>query len=384
MIKSYEGIRVSGMSLVVPVREINIYDEAQYYGGSTKKVDRIRKMAGFWKRRVVDEDVTATDLGVQAAENLIAGTGVDRATIQALVFVVQQPDYGGPVTSYSMHHRLGLSEDCFVTDIVQGCAGWCLGLYTAFQMVASGTVRRVLLVATDTPAKGLRPDDRVNAPLFGDAGCATMVEADESAGRTVFNIETVSAGFEAIIGPSAGRRMNFDIRKPEDVEVLTREIPTKRGGISRLCENYMDGGAVFEFTMSRVPKNLNALMAANGTAPGDYDLLCLHQANKQIVQTVGAGAGFNPEKVPYAAFETFGNNTMCSIPSTILLAMRESIRSGTARLLCSGFGNGLVVCSVDLSLGRLSSADIKAYVMPTDHKTNAQWIDYWQNKIANT
>ena len=384
MIKSFEKIRVSGMNLVIPAREINIYDEAEYYGGSQKKVDRIRKMAGFWKRRVVDEDVTATDLGVQAAENLITGTGIDRSSIQALVFVVQQPDYGGPVTSYSMHHRLGLSPDCFVTDIVQGCAGWCLGLFTAFQMVASGTFDRVLVVTADTPAKGLRPDDRVNAPLFGDAGCATLVEADASAGKTSFNVETVSAGFEAIIGPAAGRRMNFDIRKPEDVELLTREIPTKRGGIGRLCENYMDGGAVFEFTMSCVPPNLKALMAANGTAPCDYDLLCLHQANKQIVQTVGTGAGFDLEKVPYVAFETFGNNTMCSIPSTILLSMRESIRNGSARLLCSGFGNGLVVCSVDLPLGHLASADVNEYVKPADHRTNAQWIDYWQNKIANT
>lgn len=384
MIKSFEGIRVSGMSLVIPAREINIYDEAEYYGGSQKKVDRIRKMAGFWKRRVVDEDVTATDLGVQAAENLITGTGIDRSSIHALVFVVQQPDYGGPVTSYSMHHRLGLSPDCFVTDIVQGCAGWCLGLFTAFQMVASGTFDRVLVVAADTPAKGLRPDDRVNAPLFGDAGCATLVEADASAGRTSFNVETVSAGFEAIIGPAAGRRMNFDIRKPEDVELLTREIPTKRGGIGRLCESYMDGGAVFEFTMSRVPANLKALMTANGTAPDDYGQLCLHQANKQIVQTVGAGAGFALEKTPYAAFETFGNNTMCSIPSTILLTAREAILGGGTRLLCSGFGNGLVVCSVDLQLGHLASADIREYVRPADHRTNAQWIEYWQTKIANT
>ena len=384
MIKSFERIRVSGMNLVIPAREINIYDEAEYYGGSQKKVDRIRKMAGFWKRRVVDEDVTATDLGVQAAENLITGTGIDRSSIQALVFVVQQPDYGGPVTSYSMHHRLGLSSDCFVTDIVQGCAGWCLGLFTAFQMVASGTFDRVLVVAADTPAKGLRPDDRVNAPLFGDAGCATLVEADASAGRTSFSVETVSAGFEAIIGPAAGRRMNFDIRKPEDVELLTREIQTKRGGIGRLCESYMDGGAVFEFTMSRVPANLKALMAANGTSPDDYGQLCLHQANKQIVQTVGAGAGFALEKVPYTAFETFGNNTMCSIPSTILVTLGEAVRSDGVRLLCSGFGNGLVVCSVDLQLGHLASADIREYVRPADHRTNAQWIEYWQEKIANT
>ena len=107
-------------------------------------------MAGFWKRRVADSDVTAADLGVQAAENLIASMGLEKSKIEAMVFVVQQPDYHGLCTSYSVHHRLGLSKDCYVTDVVQGCVGWCFGLLTAFQMVASGAYKSVLLINGDT------------------------------------------------------------------------------------------------------------------------------------------------------------------------------------------------------------------------------------------
>lgn len=385
MIKKFRNIKVSGVSLVLPQKEISIYDELEYYGNSEKKAERAHKMAGFWKRRIADEDVTAADLGVQAAENLIASMQLDKAKIEAMLLVIQQPDYGGPCTSYSVHNRLGLSKDCYVTDIVQGCVGWCFGLLTAFQMVASGAYKSVLLINGDTPAKGLKVSDRINAPLFGDAGLATLVEYAEGAPETVFNLETVSEGFEAIIGPAAGARCHFDIRDPEDVRQLTEGFETANGRTACLAENYMDGAAVFEFSTQKAPANIKALMAEMGTTTDSYDFLALHQANKQIVQTVGGNAGFPLEKVPFSGFENFGNNTMCSIPATLLQERGEVLKNGgSVHTLACGFGNGLVVCSIDMKLEGLKCAEMKSYVKAADHKTCAEWRAYWREKFIRT
>ena len=385
MIKKFRNIKVSGMSLVLPSNEISIYDELQYYGNSEKKAERAHKMAGFWKRRVADPDVTATDLGVQAAENLIASMQLDKSKIEAMLLVIQIPDYGGPCNSYSVHHRLGLPEDCYVTDVVQGCVGWCFGLLTAFQMVASGAYKSVLVINGDTPAKGLKASDRINAPLFGDAGLATLVEHADGAPETVFNLETFSDGYEAIIVPAAGARCHFDVRDPEDVRQVTERFETANGRTACLAEGYMDGPAVFEFSTQKAPANIKALMAEVGTTPDSYDFLALHQANKQIVQTVGGNAGFPLEKVPYSGFENFGNNTMCSIPATLLQESGEALRGGGAvRALACGFGNGLVVCSIDLPLEGLKCADMKTYVKPAGHRTCAEWRAYWREKFINT
>jgi len=391
MVKRFKNIKVSGMSLVLPSREISIYDELQYYGNSEKKAERAHKMAGFWKRRVADSDVTAADLGVQAAENLIASMELDKSKIEAMVFVVQQPDYHGPCTSYSVHHRLGLSKDCYVTDVVQGCVGWCFGLLTAYQMVTSGVYRSVLLINGDTPTRGLKESDRINAPLFGDAGLATLVEYSEDAPETVFNLETFSEGYEAIISLIAGGlggacgRLNLDIRKPDELAQLVEMFQTKNGRTACLAEGYMDGPAVFEFTTQKVPENIKSLMSAVGTAEGGYDILALHQANKQIVQVVGGNAGFPLEKVPFSGFENFGNNTMCSIPATLLQERGDILKNGgSVHALASGFGNGLVVCSIDLTLSGLRCADVKTYARPADHKTSAEWVDYWREKFINT
>ncbi len=388
MIKKFHNVKISGMSLVVPENEISIYDELQYYGNSEKKAERAHKMAGFWKRRIADPDVTAADLGTQAAENLITSMKLDKSKIEAMLLVIQQPDYHGPCTSYSVHNRLGLPKDCYATDIVQGCVGWCFGLLTAFQMVASGTYRSVLLINGDTPARGLKASDRINAPLFGDAGLATLIEASDDASEVVFNLETFSEGFESIISlvtSGAGGRLNLDIRNPQELAQLVEMFQTKNGRTACLAEGYMDGAAVFEFSTQKAPENIKALMSDLGTTPDTYDLLALHQANKQIVQTVGGNAGFPLEKVPFSGFENFGNNTMCSIPATLLQEKGEILRSGGAvHALACGFGNGLVVCSVDLQLKGLKCADIKTYVKPADHKTSAEWVAYWREKFINT
>ena len=44
--------RLSAVCTVVPTREIRLEDELEYYGGSLKKAERARQMAGFDKRRI--------------------------------------------------------------------------------------------------------------------------------------------------------------------------------------------------------------------------------------------------------------------------------------------------------------------------------------------
>lgn len=384
---SFKHVAIKGLSVVVPANEINIYDEAEYYGNSVKKIDRMRKMVGFYKRRVAEDDVTAADLGVQAAENLLAGMKIDRQSIDALLFMVQQPDYAGPCTSYSMHHRLGLSHNCAATDVVQGCVGWVYGLWLASQMIESGAHKRVLLIAADTAAKGVDLKNRLVAPVFGDGGTATLIEYDENAKEIIFNQEVVSEGYEAIITPAGGRKIRYDFSKSSNDdynEPLLEKIETASGYSLKLIDGYMDGLAVFDFTKNYVPKNIKELMSHTQTTPEDFSYLCLHQANKQIIQTVGELSGFSLDKVPYDAFENYGNNTMCSIPTTIASIYPPLQPKGSYKLLCCAFGNGLVCLSCVLDLEGLWCSKIKDYAKPANHKNREELIEYWTNKIKNT
>ena len=78
----FNHVKITGIAAVVPEKEICLADEAQYYGNDLKKIERTRKMVGFWKRRVVehykeskryfDFGISTEDLGRVLNTGLIA------------------------------------------------------------------------------------------------------------------------------------------------------------------------------------------------------------------------------------------------------------------------------------------------------------------------
>lgn len=382
----FDNVRVSAISVVVPKDEICIYDEAEYYGGNIRKIDRMCKIVGFDRRRVASDDTTPTDLAASAAETLITGMGIDRKSIDALVFVEQKLGYNGPLDAYCLHHRLGLSEDCPCTSVLQGCAGWVWGVFLCSQMLQGNSMKRILLANGDTPSVKLSKSDRTQAPLFGDAGAATLIERTEEPRRSCFGIKTVSSGYDAIITPGGGCALPYDpFKEPGDPynSPLLEEFANKAGYPTCLLRGQMDGDAVFEFTINNVPSHLKQVMERSGFKPSSIAKCCLHQANKQIVQTVGTAAGFELDDIPCEAFSKYGNNTMCSIP-TVLASVYEDEegRFSDKPYLCSGFGNGLVVATAVLDLHDSRSFGVRDYKKSKDAMNRDELLAFWRKRFA--
>ena len=381
-LSKFEHVKISGISVVVPEKEINIYDEAEYYNNSIKKIDRMRKMVGFWKRRVADKTTTPSDLAYNAAENLIQEMNIDKNTLDALIFVVQGPDYTNPSTAYFIHDKLGLSQNCIATDINQGCVGWMFGLHMASMMIEAGAYKKILLLNGDTPSVGIDPSNRNSAPIFGDGGCATLLEYTQESQGIYFNIDTISSGYDAIISPFSGTRFRLNWGDEDEFELLHKLVNEKltmpTGMEVPLMGGYMDGIAVFDFTIKVVPENIKFLLKSLNLSSSEIGALCLHQANKQIIQAVGTEAGFELEKVPYKAFENYGNNTMCSIPTT-LACLDEDVPKD--KLCCCAYGNGLIAISSVLNLTDTHISKVNTFKKPEYVQTRDEYIDYWRHKI---
>lgn len=382
-----ENVRLAAQSVVVPTNEINIYDEAQYYDNNIKRIDRMRKMVGFYKRRVSDKDVAPSYYAIAAAEKLFKEADIDRNSIDALVYMAQRQDFSQPSTAFYLHQKLGLSADCPVITVNQGCPAWVYGMWTGAQFATTGANKRVLVLCADTPSVGIDPANRISAPVFGDAGCATLLEYNENAAPMYFNIETYSDGFEAIITPVSGAHCVILQSDAADRklfnELLDNKIKTPAGHETTVFAGYMDGIAVFDFTITKVPANIKNLMKFANVSESNVRFLCLHQANKQIVQAVATESGFPLDKAPCHAFETYGNNTMCSIPTTLNTVVKENGVSDNEKLLCSGFGNGLSVASVLLTLDSdVRLCGVSDWEKPADFQTRDQYLEYWKNKLS--
>lgn len=373
---------IAGISVVVPKNEINIYDELSFYENSKKKVDRLNKMVGFWKRRVGEPGVTASDYAVQAAEKLFLEGGFSKNDVDLLIYVCQRPDFSQPATAFYIHHKLNLSPDCAVLDVHHGCPGWVYGLWLAYQAVESGSSKKVLLLVGDTPATGLDINNRISAPVFGDGGVATLIVASDDS-DSFFEIQTFSEDFEAIITPAGGHRIPLDFDSSEMLEKVTRPIKTKYGHMTRLTKGQMDGLAVFDFTIKKVPLVIKTLLQKSEISLDGTDYLLLHQANKQIVSTVARMVGFSEKKAPYQAFQNFGNNTMCSIPTSINFSLKEELKERDLNVVISAFGNGLAVASAALKLRKGTYlSGVCEFEKPKDFKNIEENIDYWIKKIS--
>src|SRR5580698_3710748 len=200
----FHKVRIAGISTVVPAKEICLTDEVEFYDNDIKKVERIRKMAGLYKRRVADMDITASDLSTQAAERLIKEMNIDVSTVDALIFVVQNPDYFFPATACVIHDNLKLKSNCVAFDINQGCAGYTYGLWVASSLIEGGNCKKILLLAGDTASTKNDVGNRITAPVFGDAGSATLLEYSGDADKSYFELGADGSGYDAIIAPAGG------------------------------------------------------------------------------------------------------------------------------------------------------------------------------------
>ena len=378
MFCTLENVRIAGLRTVVPANEIRLEDEAEYYGGSTKKIARLKATLGMDRRRVCPPDVTASDLCTHAAKDLLKAFPGSPKNIDALIFLSQWPDWHQPATACELQYRLGLPTSCAAFDVNQGCAGYVYGLWIGASLVAAGAARQVLLLVGDTPSKLLDQRNRIVAPVFGDAGSATLLVRDDAASPLHFGLGTDGSGFEDIIIPAGKARIPF-VRDHDQNRELVEDITDTSGTPWQMTDLYMDGGAVFNFTMDVVPSHIMAAMTYSKSSPKDFDWLILHQANKQIVANIADKTGFTLEKIPSAAFGKFGNCAAASIPTVLADNFGNTVTPG--HLLLCGYGIGLAWASCEAIIESWDCKPVLDFVADPQRPTRQERIRHWQQKM---
>ena len=381
---TFHHVRIAGISTVVPREETSLDDEIGMHGGDAKKVARMKKIVGLDKRRVAPEGITPSDLCIQAAERLLASTGVNRSSIDGLFFVTQAPDYPAPASAFIQHHALGLSADCAAFDVNLGCAGYVYGLWLAAGMLESQACSRILLLVGDGAFRTLPLTNRVTTPIFGDAGTATLLEHREKASPLSFSIGSDGSGYESLIRPGGGAR----IPHIPDSAIATRynEIVRDHLGapwtVGGFGNTYMDGMKIFQFTMDVIPAHILDHMSRAGLTPDDVDWLVLHQANKQIILNLAEKAGFPLEKAPWKTFSKFGNQASASIPGAICDQLKVICDANEPlRILLCGYGIGLTWASCYGDFTGMHCCGVHDFVPPEHVRTDAEHIEYWHKKF---
>lgn len=327
--------RVQGVGFFVPEKVMSNDDLAQIMDTSDAW---ITERTGIKQRRFVDVNTSTSDLGVQAAKNVLMKTGTQAKDVDLIIAGTVTPDHYFPGIGVQIQAGLGVSGFPAI-DIRGQCSVFAWGVATADAYIRSGFCRRALVIGAETQSRVMELSDRGRnfSVLFGDAGGAILLEAhtyDE--GRP-----TVQNGMRGLIdhmmGSDGSGAEMLSLKRPgfakEHKEFLSLEEAA-----DRVLPN-MDGRQVFRNAVERMSELADKILTRNKITAKDISLLIPHQANLRINEFLREKLGLAPEKV-FNNIQRYGNTSAATLP----LCMSEAEQFGHLKkgdlLLTLTFGSG--------------------------------------------
>lgn len=321
-----KNTRIAGISACVPKKTINNFETSARISEEYDNIEFVNTTGVI--ERHFDDSVTASDMFVPAANELIRCLNWEKETIGVLIVVTQTPDYAVPATACVLQDKLGLSKECMAFDISLGCSGWIYGLSVISSIIQSRGIKRGLLLVGD--GRWPQPFDN---PLFGLAGTATAIETGGD--DMEFYLGTDGSGQKAIYAPGGGSK--YRLGKELNLNDMNPQ---------------MNGMDVFSFGITTAPKAVKRLFQKFSIIPEEIDYYLFHQANKKMNETIVKKLKLPNDKVP-VGLSHYGNTSGASIPLAIVTEIGESKMQEKLNLVCCAFGVGLSWGAVKLSTDHL-------------------------------
>ena len=295
-------------------------------------VDKVYNKVGVRKRHLARPSVTAGDLAEKAARKLFDEEGVGPSDIDFIILCTQSPDFFLPSTACVLQDRLGIPTSAGAFDYNLGCSGCIYGMAMAKGLIAAGLASNVLLLTAETYTKYLHPLDKSNRTIFGDAAAACLISG----------VEGFAEIGDFVLGTDGSGASNLMVRSgaARQPEKTARESVDDDGHVNREDYLYMNGSAIFNFTLETVPSLMKSLLSRSGIEKADVDYYVFHQANKYMLNTIRKVCGIPADRF-YMDLEDTGN----TVSSTILIGLKECLRAGKIlpgmEVMACGFGVGL-------------------------------------------
>ena len=285
----------------------------------------IMTRVGIKERRILTEEGLGTSyLARKAAKQLIAKTGVDPDTIDALIVTTTTPDYKFPSTASIVVGKLGL-KNAFAFDFEAACCGFLYSLDVAASMMQSGRYKKIIVIGADKMSSLIDYTDRQTCVLFGDGAGAVLVEATTEEGVGVQNsyLRTDGKGLPFLhmkAGGSVCPASHFTVDH-------------------RLHYLYQEGRTVFRYAVTNMSDDVLEILKRNNLKGEDVDWVVPHEANLRIIEAVAKRAELNLDRV-MINIDHYGNTSAATIP--LALWDNEHLLKKGDKIVFTAFGAGFV------------------------------------------
>ena len=285
----------------------------------------IQSRTGIGERRIIGESESLVDLATDAALNAVKMANWDVNTIDLIILATSTPEdlFG---SAPKIQSNLEASK-AVAFDLTAACSGFLFALVTASQYLASGSMKRAVVIGADQLSKWVDWDDRKTCVLFGDGAGAVAIETTGAQNDLI--------GYDLKTDGKRGGCLNLS--QSNVFLDLVEEAKYQKGEFLPIK---MEGKEVYKFAVKEVPIILGKLLDKYQIDSESIDWLLLHQANQRILDAVASRFSIPSRKV-LSNLKHYGNTSAATIPLMLDEAVRDQrIKSGDL-IACSGFGAGL-------------------------------------------
>ncbi|MCK5376366.1 MAG: ketoacyl-ACP synthase III [Acidobacteria bacterium] len=309
-------------------------------------VDRFREITEIGERRWVENDQLASDIGLAAAENALESAGIDKESLDYIIFAHNFGDVLEdnrrcdfcPTLAARVKQRLKIANpECVAYDLPFGCPGWVQGIIQADYYLRSGDASRALVIGAETLSRVCDPHDR-DSMIYSDGAGAAVFEArecDEEAGILAHATRSDTLEHARLLWMGE----SYDPKRQDHILYLK-----------------MYGRKLYNYALTNVPGVVKKSLDRAGLGLDDVTKVFLHQANakmddailKRIFKLYGVEEiteGIMPMTISW-----LGNSSVATVPTLIDLVSRGEVKGHTLNpgdtAILASVGAGMNINSV--------------------------------------
>lgn len=271
---------IIGSGSYLPNRVIgrDFFLDSEFYTEDGVKIDKpaeetIAKFVEITEienRRFIDEDLSNSQIGFEAAKIAIADANIDQ---EELDYIIYASNFGEvtvngyvdfmPTMAARVKNKLGIkNRKCITYDMIFGCPGWVEAMILADNLIKANVAKTILVIGAETLSRVTDPHDR-NRMIFADGAGAVVVKATDQENVGIIAHNTICDN-----GPELNYLANGPSIKAESDQ-------------TRLFVR-MQGRKIYEYALKNVPAAIKETIEDAKLSIEDIDKILIHQANAKM------------------------------------------------------------------------------------------------------
>jgi len=266
----------------------------------------VKETLGINERRISEDDIFSSDLGVQSSLIAINDAGLKVDDIDFIIVATSSPDRISPSTASLLQEKLGSFNSACV-DINAVCSGFLYGLQIAKGLLSTNQYKNILLVATETYSKITNWEKR-DCVFFGDGSGSVILQKDDD-GFCEIDLYTDGRGKES-----------FTVHHGKKFSMIGKNI--------------------YNEAISKLPDSIIKLLKRVNINKSEISHIIPHQPSIKILKKVSEILDIDFNKFALS-MNIYGNTAGASIPITLDKIYKEGKIKKNQLLLFTTIGSGL-------------------------------------------